>query len=65
MKVYELMDILSRIPAGENVKISICVTSAEFLKNKTSEDECIITRDIETCGEGIIFGTKCDQSGRF
>ena len=34
MKVYELMDILSRIPAGEDVKISICVTSAEFLKKQ-------------------------------
>lgn len=57
MKVYELMDILSRAPAGEDVKISISVTSAEFLKNKTDEDESIITRDIEWRDEGIICGT--------
>ena len=57
MKVYELMDILSRIPAGEDVKISICVISAEFLKNKTDEDESIITRDIEWRDAGIICGT--------
>lgn len=57
MKVYELMDILSRAPAGEDVKISICVTSAEFLKNKTDEDESIITRDIEMYDEGVICGT--------
>lgn len=57
MKVYELMEILSRAPAGEDVKISICVTSAEFLENKTSEDESIITRDIEMYDEGIISGT--------
>ena len=29
MIVYELMDILSRIPAGEDVKISICVPPEE------------------------------------
>lgn len=57
MKVYELMEILSHIPAGEDVKTSICVTSAEFLENKTSEDESIITRDIEMYDEGIICGT--------
>lgn len=57
MKVYELMEKLSRIPAGEDVKISICITSAEFLKNKTAEDESIITRDIEWRDEGIICGT--------
>lgn len=57
MKVYELMDILSRAPAGEDVKISICVTSAEFLKNKTDEDESIINRDIEMYDEGVICGT--------
>ena len=57
MKVYELMDILSRAPAGKDFKISICVTSAEFLKNKTSEDESIITRDIEWRDDGIICGT--------
>lgn len=57
MKVYELMDILSRAPAGENVKISICVNSSEFLKNKTDEDESVITRDIEMYDEGFICGT--------
>lgn len=57
MKVYELMHMLSRAPAGEDVKISICVTSAEFLKNKTAEDKSIITRDIEWRDEGIICRT--------
>lgn len=57
MKVYELMEKLSCAPAGEDVKISICVTSAEFLKNKTDEDESIITRDIECYDEGIICGS--------
>lgn len=57
MKVYELMEKLSCTPAGEDVKILICVTSAEFLKNKTDEDESIITRDIEWRDEGIICGT--------
>lgn len=57
MKVYELMEILSRAPAGENVKISICVNSSEFLKNKTDEDESVITRDIEMYDEGFICGT--------
>ena len=57
MKVYELMEKLSRAPAGEDVKISICVNSAEFLKNKTAEDESIITRDIEWRDDGIICGT--------
>lgn len=56
MKVYELMEKLSRAPAGEDVKISICVTSAEFLKNKTDEDESIIIRDIEMYDDGVICG---------
>ncbi len=56
MKVYELMDALSKAPAGEDVKISICVTSAEFFNNKVDGDSCIITRDIELYEEGIICG---------
>ena len=51
------MDILSRVSAGENVKISICVNSSEFLKNKTAEDESIITRDIEMYNKGVIYGS--------
>ena len=57
MKVYELMEKLSHTPAGEDVKISICVTSAEFLKNKTTEEESIITHDVEFYEEGVICGT--------
>lgn len=50
------MDVLSRAPAGEDVKISICVTSEDFFKNKTDENSSIITRDIEMYEEGIICG---------
>lgn len=40
MKVYELMSFLEKLPAGKEVKVSICLTPDELVDGQFIGDGC-------------------------
>lgn len=40
MKVYELMSLLEELPAGQEVKVRICITLDELMHGQLIDEAC-------------------------